>query len=137
MEVDNMATHKSGIQNTRGVAHPIDHSLPFCFPIPITNVKTKISELFVTGPALITISPRDADLVAFEIWGKPPRGDEVLLFNTEQDFLLPTGALIGTSGDITSQAAGTHGWIVLESFMYSYVLYATSSAATDIIEVHG
>ena len=71
---------------------------------------------------------------AFEVHGKiHPDGDYRVLYNVAGDYTSPTGLIIGTSGDLTAQAATTTGWILLDvSPLYGLkiVASAVTGAAT-------
>ena len=61
------------------------------------------------------IDVADNALDAFQIQGKfHEDGAYQALYSAAADFTTPEGLLVGASGDLTTQGAGTTGWFVLE-----------------------
>lgn len=57
----------------------------------------------------------DAALDAFQIQGRPHGSvNYQSLYSTAGAFTSPAGLIIGASGDLTTQGAGTTGWFIME-----------------------
>lgn len=66
----------------------------------------------------------------FEVHGQVhPNGSYYALYSASGDFTTPVGLLIGTSGDLTAQAAGTTGWLIMNVAPLYAVLIKASAAA--------
>jgi len=53
---------------------------------------------------------------AFEIQVKAhPNGSWITIYNAAADFTSPAGLIIGASGDLTTLAASTTGWFLMET----------------------
>lgn len=86
--------------------------------LPVAAPLTVLLELEVGGLEMIgvQVSPTLAAFNAFSVEAKfHPDSPYVVLYNTTAQFTTPAGLLIGTSGDLTAQAAGTQGWFVLRT----------------------
>lgn len=79
----------------------------------------------------VEISVATQALDAFAITGRTHASASYqTLYNTAGQFLTPTGILVGTSGDLTTIAAGSTGWFLLDvSGLES--IRITASAAAD------
>ena len=91
---------------------------------------TELLDLDVTGISelgieiVVTVQALDT----FIIQGRMSKDSAYqTLYSTSGDFTVPTGLLIGTSGDLTVQAAGTTGWAILSVRpLYSVKILASS-----------
>ena len=81
----------------------------------------------------IEIGVEDQALDAFIIQGRMSRdGTYQTLYSTTGDFTTPTGLLIGTSGDLTVQAAASKGWVILSVRpLYSVKILASGGNVVD------
>jgi hypothetical protein len=84
--------------------------------LPVAAPLTVLLELEVGGLEMIgvQVSPTVQAFNAFAIEGKVhPDAPYVTLYNTAGAFTTPVGLIIAASGDLTTQAAGTQGWVIL------------------------
>lgn len=79
----------------------------------------------------IDIAVSDFDLDQFVIQGRMSRDSAYqTMYSASADFASPEGAVIDASGDLTAQAAGTSGWLMLNVLaLYSVKILASSSNA--------
>lgn len=93
--------------------------------IPTENIRELGIEIAVTVN----------NLDAFEVHGKMhPSGAYHALYSAAGDYTSPVGLVIGTSGDLTAQAATTTGWIILDVAPL-YAVKITASAVTGAATV--
>jgi hypothetical protein len=83
--------------------------------INVENYERLIAQIVVAGQALD----------AFQIQVQT-NGDFFSLYSTAADFTSPQGLLVGSSGDLTTQAVGT-GWLILDVRGVSHVRLQASS----------
>lgn len=78
----------------------------------------------------VSFSVADNNLDAFKIYGKANSdAPNSLLYSAGADYTSPTGILVGTSGDLTAQGAGTSGWFIIDVRGISEIVLKTSSAS--------
>ena len=78
---------------------------------------TTVLELNVSGLERLVVEVAVASklLDAFSVLGAVhPDGSYMTLFSVAADFTSPAGLMVDASGDITTQAAGSSGWFVLD-----------------------
>lgn len=64
-------------------------------------------------------------------------GGFVTLYSTAGSFTTPAGLLIGASGDLTTQGAGTTGWFVLDvRGLYSVKVTCSGAVNNALIDVY-
>lgn len=76
-------------------------------------------------------------LDAFQVHGQMhPSGAFQALYDTAGDYTTPIGLVIGTSGDLTAQAAGTTGWIILDvAPLYALKIKVSAAADSAVVSV--
>jgi hypothetical protein len=61
----------------------------------------------------------------------------VTLYSLATDYTSPTGILVGTSGDLTTQVAGTTGWLILDVRGISEItLQASAAVGVAVAQVY-
>lgn len=105
--------------------------------IPATG-NTVLATLPVIGLSTIavqvdvSVNALDTFLIAARFH---PDGSFVTLYSTTGAFTTPAGLLIGASGDLTGQAAGTTGWFVLDVRGLYEVRVSASGTTNDLTSV--
>lgn len=63
-------------------------------------------------------------------------GNYVLLFSVAGDFTSPAGLVVDASGDLTTLAAGTTGWLVLDVLgLYKIKIEASSAVGATTVDI--
>lgn len=91
---------------------------------------TTLTTINTTGVKRIFVkcSVVGQNLDAFIIAGKSAADTTFSTFySVSGDYTSPTGILIGTSGDLTTQAAGTSGWFILDASGIDQIRVSASS----------
>ena len=91
---------------------------------------TELLDLLVEGinevgiEIVVTVNNLDA----FQVHGKVSKDSTYqVLYSAAGDYTTPVGLIIGTSGDLTAQAAATTGWIFLDvSPLYGLKIMASA-----------
>ena len=109
------------------------------FLVPAASTRLNVINTATATQLFVVLTVAVASLTNFTIAARPTQtysNTAVTLYSTSADFTSPTGLLIGCSGDLTTQAAGT-GWFIMDvRGMYQVELYATSGGtATIAVEV--
>ena len=110
------------------------------------NLREKYSASLTTSEVVIAnISVNNIERLSLEITTDSPLATFVInsrlhsagafneLYSSSEDYLSPTGLLIGTSSDLTS-LSGT-GWLILDTRALELVQLECSAATTAEIEV--
>lgn len=101
---------------------------------------TSILEIETLGDDRIYVSLTSASqaLNAFQIQARANPDDSYqTLYSTSGDYTSPKGILVGVSADLTSLAAGTPAWLILEvRGLESVRLRATAATGTATLTVH-
>lgn len=95
-----------------------------------STFQTKVDTLFADS-LFVVLTVTGAALTGFTIAARPTPSQlaSVTLYSTAADYTSPTGLLVGTSGDLTTQAVGT-GWFIMDvSSTYNVELYAQSAGS--------
>ena len=135
---------------THGAAHftnagidlvSLDADLSFGSAVAVTEALTTIAEFSASGEAIgIQFDVATNNLDQFVIYGKFGSGGTYQsIYSAAADYLVPTGALIATSGDLTTVAAAATGtFIILSRGFYSFKLAcASSNVAGSSVTVYG
>lgn len=84
----------------------------------------------------VEIAVAVASLTAFEIDARPdPAAAYVPLYSVSADFLTPRGLMVGASGDLTTQAAGT-GWFIMDVIGLESVQIKATSGGTATLAMN-
>ena len=94
---------------------------------------TDLLEIIVARVSVLGVEvlPTVQALDAFIVQGKfHQSGAYVTLFSLATDFTTPAGIVLDASGDLTIQAAGSTGWLVLDvSALYAVKIQASANVA--------
>lgn len=111
-----------------------------CNNLAVSVVQTGLTDLLefnVDGIAEVGISidVTVQALDAFSISGRmSPATAYQVLYNLAGDFTTPAGAVIDASGDLTTQAAASSGWVLLNVLgLYSLKVQASGGNATPSV----
>lgn len=113
--------------------------------IPFTDAQTTLSDETLTTIATFDVSDTARIFVeiantvtAFDQFAITARasanGGYQTLYSAAADYTSPQGLLIGTSGDLTTIAAGSSGWFVMDvSGLESVVIKAARAAGSNAV----
>lgn len=73
------------------------------------NIQT-VGRIFIN----FTVADYALDQFAVAVRSNPEASYDVL-FSSSADYVTPTGILVGTSGDLTIVAAGSSGWLIMDT----------------------
>jgi len=94
---------------------------------------TDLLEIIVARVSVLGVEvlPTVQALDAFIVQGKfNPNSAYVTMFSLATDFTTPAGIVLDASGDLTIQAAGSTGWLVLDvSALYAVKIQASANVA--------
>lgn len=118
----------------------IDTDLPFGAAVTVTTALTSIVEFSPAGEAFgIQFDVATQNLDQFVIYGKfGSSGSYQVLYSTSAEYLAPTGALLMTSGNLTTVAATETGvFQMLSRGLYSVKLEAAAAVTGAEVTVYG
>lgn len=77
-------------------------------------------------------------LDAFQIQGKAcNNASPVVLYSAAADFTSPNGMIIEASGDVTTQAAGSTGWALLDvKGLFEISFWASANGGTASVDIY-
>lgn len=78
----------------------------------------------ITVEIAVTVQALDAFLIQGKAHGS---GSTLTLYSASGDYTSPKGVLIGVSGDLTTLAAGSSGWLVMDSKGFDSIIIQASS----------
>lgn len=107
--------------------------------LSLTNVGALVAQAGLTDIAVIQTTAIERVFVQIEVQGKAldqfqisgraiKGGTLTVLYQSSADFTQNRGILIFTTGDLTNQAAGTTGAILLETLGFYEIVLSASSA---------
>lgn len=79
----------------------------------------------ITVEIAVTVQALDAFIIQGKAHGS---GSALTLYSVTLDYTTPKGVLVGVSGDLTALAAGSSGWLVMDTKGFDSVIIQASSA---------
>lgn len=102
-----------------------------------TLVNTTLDHIISTSGIerlFIQITVAVAALTGFAVKGKShPDAANVTLYSAASDYTLPAGLIVGASGDLTTQAVGALGWLILDVRSLDSVTITATSGGTATV----
>jgi len=78
----------------------------------------------------LQVTPTGNAFAGFAVIGQAtPAAPQSTLYSAAADYTSPKGLVVGTSGDLTTLAAGSTGWIILDVTGLAIVTFTAHSAA--------